>query len=795
MEMALKMPRDLDGQWFLFIILIFVGKPGEILKKPWIVLTIIVLIALAIAPMCVFAVNQPLRVVLDDNYPPYAFRDAEGNLAGISIDLWDLFEARTGHEVEVTGMDWSAAQKKMQAGEFDVIDTMFKSAEREEIYDFMEPYAEITASLYFHSNISGIKDLASARGFSVAAKSGDFSMGALEMAGIDNVIFYEGYEDIVEEAEKGRVVMFIMDRPPAQYFLYKAGIQDQFNSTEALYANAIHRATLKGSGALLAFLEEGFGKITEEEMNEINEKWYGKGLSADDGVSRLTVYAGLGLLVLLGGVSVVNLTLRKRVDERTIELHDSLLENRLLTDRMKAIIDSIPDLMFILDRHGRFVDSMIGRNEKTLFEKETYIGKTIEEFFPANIANGFRTEFEEFLKSDITRVYEYDLREMGDETYYDLRFTRIDGVRVLGIVRNISDRKKAQMKLYELSVKDGLTGIYNRNHFEQCMALMNGKTGRFGIMVCDVDDLKLVNDVFGHVAGDDYLKIVSKVIEGVAPEGALAARIGGDEFAVILEETSLAEMEKMRQSITLGLKESSKEYPFTSTSLSMGYSVRQSEGESIQQLYKFADNEMYREKIRHRYSRKSGNISLLTNMLEARNFETVEHAKRLERHCVQLGRVLNLPESRINGIALLAEFHDIGKIGIRDSILLKEGKLTESELEEMKKHSEIGYRIAKSLPDIEHIAELIYKHHEWYNGGGYPFGLKGSDIPLECRILAVADAYDAMTSDRPYRKALGRAFAVEELKRFSGTQFDAYIVDKFLGIIPEIEETEKEAGS
>jgi HD-GYP domain-containing protein (c-di-GMP phosphodiesterase class II) len=148
-----------------------------------------------------------------------------------------------------------------------------------------------------------------------------------------------------------------------------------------------------------------------------------------------------------------------------------------------------------------------------------------------------------------------------------------------------------------------------------------------------------------------------------------------------------------------------------------------------------------------------------------------------------MARALNLAEGKENDLRLLAQFHDIGKVGVPDSILFKRGSLTKSEYSIMQRHCEIGHRIALSAPELVLIADWILKHHEWWNGQGYPLGLAEQNIPLECRILALADAYDAMTSDRPYRRAVPHEMAVAELKRFAGIQFDPGLVDLFIEVI------------
>jgi HD-GYP domain-containing protein (c-di-GMP phosphodiesterase class II) len=163
----------------------------------------------------------------------------------------------------------------------------------------------------------------------------------------------------------------------------------------------------------------------------------------------------------------------------------------------------------------------------------------------------------------------------------------------------------------------------------------------------------------------------------------------------------------------------------------------------------------------------------------------------LENLLASLVAFIALPKSTTPDLSLLAKFHDIGKVGISDSILFKEGPLTSEEWTEMKWHCEIGYRIALSAPELVPITDWILKHHEWWNGDGYPLGIKGEEIPIECRLLTIADAYEALTSVRPYRRAFSHGEAVAELLRHSGTQFDPELLERFVQMLeahpPELE--------
>jgi HD-GYP domain-containing protein (c-di-GMP phosphodiesterase class II) len=155
----------------------------------------------------------------------------------------------------------------------------------------------------------------------------------------------------------------------------------------------------------------------------------------------------------------------------------------------------------------------------------------------------------------------------------------------------------------------------------------------------------------------------------------------------------------------------------------------------------------------------------------------------MAKMAVALARHTGISIHKLPDLQLFAEFHDVGKIGIPDAILFKKGRLTPKEWTEMQKHCEIGFRIAQSTQDLVPIANLILGHHEWWNGAGYPSGLTGEDIPEECRILAIADAYDAMTNDRPYRQAMTNELAIQELRRGAGVQFDPLLVTKFIEVL------------
>ena len=185
---------------------------------------------------------KAIRVVMDDNYPPYAFKDDQGQLKGITVDQWGLWQKKTGIHVEMTGMDWSEALRRMQAGDFDVIDTIFRNEKHEKIYDFSAPTARIDVPIFYRSDIPGIGDVHDLKGFIVAVKAGDNAIEVLRSHGITNLLEFKSYEAIVSAARDHKLNVFTVDKPPAMYFLYKMGIYDQFRETKPLYTGEFHRA-------------------------------------------------------------------------------------------------------------------------------------------------------------------------------------------------------------------------------------------------------------------------------------------------------------------------------------------------------------------------------------------------------------------------------------------------------------------------------------------------------------------------------------------------------------------------
>jgi diguanylate cyclase (GGDEF)-like protein/putative nucleotidyltransferase with HDIG domain len=356
---------------------------------------------------------------------------------------------------------------------------------------------------------------------------------------------------------------------------------------------------------------------------------------------------------------------------------------------------------------------------------------------------------------------------------------------------------------------DGLTGLYNHRHFHERLDHEIARGSRFGttfsLIMLDIDLFKAYNDIHGHLAGDEVLRRIAICIETSIRGIDIAFRYGGEEFAIILPEARLDDAHKVAERIrkTIAAKTSSKAPPITA---SLGVANWPIDGVMKEEIVSFADAALYRAKQTGRNrtclssdvvkpeaplisvelearSRALSIIYALAATVDAKDHYTYGHSKKVSDYAVALSEAMGLPHDKIDIIRAAGLLHDIGKVGIPDSILNKKGTLNNEEWKLIKAHPNLGVEILRHVIDLVNCLPVILHHHERYDGTGYPSGLKGENIPLEARILSVADAFDAITSPRPYREQLSSQQALDELKRCVGTQFDPKVIEVFKKIM------------
>ena len=401
-----------------------------------------------------------ITVVMDDNYPPYIFRSGDGQLQGILKDTWDLWSSKTGIRVELKAMDWGKAQQAMITKNADIIDTIFRTPEREPLYDFSPSYATIAVPIYFHRSISGISDITTLRGFTVGVKEGDACFGKLIANGIASLVQYPSYEAMVDAAANNEIRVFCLDKPPADYFLYKKSMEKEFRYTEPLYTGQFHWAVHKGKSDLYSLVQSGFARISQSERDGIERKWMGAPLIGQDEIrfARIITYVFGGVAAVTIVLTVWTWMLRRQVAARTrglVAAHDALVESE---NRFRTIFDNINDAIFIqeidtgailavnhrmLEMYGYASEAeVLAANPSDLRENSPPFDDRAAKVWRAKAADGE------------PQIFEWRARTRAGDLFWievSMRRAHIGGTgdRLLVVVRDISERKQAELALGE----------------------------------------------------------------------------------------------------------------------------------------------------------------------------------------------------------------------------------------------------------------------------------------------------------------------------------------------------------
>lgn len=366
--------------------------------------------------------------------------------------------------------------------------------------------------------------------------------------------------------------------------------------------------------------------------------------------------------------------------------------------------------------------------------------------------------------------------EQGKGIYENGECTHIEGYIV-----DITSRKELEENLKHLSYRDSLTGLYNRRFIEdQLLRLNKSRNLPISIIMADVNGLKFINDSFGHSKGDEVIKIIANVMNQSLRGYELISRLSGDEFLIILENTTFEQAELICDRIKKNIKAYKTDIPI---SISLGYASKEEYDENLSEISKKAETMMYQVKIYEKPTQLRKAIDAVMKTLFEKDKLSETHSRNVSKLSRDLATAAGLNDVDISMIETAGLLHDVGKIIIDEKILRTKGKLTKEQYDTIKQHPEVGFRILSSVPELIHIAEVVSNHHERPDGLGYPKGKKDKNIPYSSKIISICDAYEAMTSFRPYRKALSKEDAIKELINNSGTQFDKNLVDIFVKMI------------
>ncbi|MDD3023818.1 MAG: diguanylate cyclase [Syntrophomonadaceae bacterium] len=331
-----------------------------------------------------------------------------------------------------------------------------------------------------------------------------------------------------------------------------------------------------------------------------------------------------------------------------------------------------------------------------------------------------------------------------------------------------------------LTFHDELTGLFNKSYFDKKIQELanNNDSLPISLIVGDMNGLKFVNDVFGHQEGDNWLNRMALIIQQSCRQNDIIARWGGDEFAIILPNTDNETAQNVADKINAACKSNQETDVFLN--ISLGVATKTNNEADLSMVFKEAEELMYEIKLIEGKKARWAIAEILGKLLQKKGYETKEHIERLQSLAKDFAQILNFSKENLDNLVQATKLHDIGKIGIPENVVLKKSQLNESEWFIMKKHVEIGYRIAQVSGEFAHLADIILYHHEWWNGRGYPQGLKEEEIPLLSRIISILHAFDVMTYQQSYKPAKNMNEALHELNLKAGTQFDPTLVAIFI---------------
>jgi diguanylate cyclase (GGDEF)-like protein/PAS domain S-box-containing protein len=464
-----------------------------------------------------------------------------------------------------------------------------------------------------------------------------------------------------------------------------------------------------------------------------------------------------------------------------------------LTEQLKlekisnSILETSKDAFFLLNIDGKILN--VNDTACVMFghTRENLIGSNIKAFDSKNqhyLAEQLRIVREKGYHRFETK----HLRRDGEIIDIDISANNIytNDSYIYLFIRDVTEKNRQMEQVLYVSTHDSLTNTFNRHYIQSYVSNLNYGEIPCSIMFFDINGIKYVNDSFGYETGDLLIQTFAKILEESIRSNDILARTGASEFMIYIEGSSQVVINHILDHTQFKTKEYNDATPenLKHINYSYGYAHHTRAKNMIELQYK-AQQHLTSNKLAEKRSLRNSLLNSIVTTLSEKSHETKEHASRLSELSVAMGKRLNMAEHHISELKILAILHDIGKIGIPESILNKPGTLTPQEWEIMKKHPEIGYRIALASGELEQIANYILYHHERWDGQGYPKGLSGEDIPLPSRIIAIVDTYDAMTSDRVYRKKLTHEVAIDELRKNAHSQFDAQLVEIFVEIIED----------
>ncbi|MFP4371592.1 MAG: HD domain-containing phosphohydrolase [Halanaerobium sp.] len=480
--------------------------------------------------------------------------------------------------------------------------------------------------------------------------------------------------------------------------------------------------------------------------------------------------------------------------ENSLEIFYQNHLNNNLRYYYSELIDILPVGVMIEDSNGKILKVNRAMEEITGYSRNELLKSTVfDTVVPENQKEIAEENIEKIMNGEILIHELPSANSSGEERFIRLQERKIilpnNEEGIISIQSDITDKIKSEEKIKYASYHDSLTDLYNRSYLENKIQSLN-KQNRLptAVIMADLNGLKLVNDTYGHNEGDKLLQKMASILKSSCRDNDLIARWGGDEFVILLPETDRKAVKKVVKRINKKISNTFLEFEEGSKlplSAALGYGIKKHYYEDIFEILDDAESKMYKNKLTESRSIKSNILNTLLKTLSEKSQETSSHSNRMASLARKMAEKIDLNQSEINKLTLIAKLHDIGKTVIPEKILNKKDKLTEAEWKEIKTHPAVGHRILNATDEFSHISEEILSHHEKWDGSGYPRGLKGEEIPLLARIIVIVDAYDVMTTEQVYRTAFSKKEALAEIKRCAGTQFDPKMAEIFIDLMSD----------
>jgi len=729
-----------------------------------------------------------------------------GEYVGVSADYFTLLEEKLNSSIEMVRFDhWNELIDQAKTRKISGITAATKTSERSEYLEFTVPYILNPNVIITRENFSEQLTF---------EKLAETTMEILVVEDYAIIEFLDEnypkleYREVTSPSEGLRKVSFgeadamVIEVMSASASIDRDNLSNLIVNTETPYESNLSIATRDDWPILNDILNKGLAQISESERQNIKSKWIP--------FERRSIFENPYFWIAMGSVIILlvliiiivttwNNSLKKAVKEKTSALEESKkqllkeIEERKITakaleksrKRFRALAKYSTDIIIRFDSDLKCLYANPAIQGIIDEDAENLIGLTLKNMgLSKNLSNILEEAIDSVFKNEKPNNVELSL---GERWYHwslmpEFSEEKTSSNRVSAVItsaRDITERKLIEEKIRYKSYHDELTGLHNRAYFNEKLEQINNEEYMpLSMILADLNGLKITNDTLGHKAGDQLLIRISRILEATCREEDIIARIGGDEFVILLPNTK----KEITREICNRIKEACKLSPKDpiKPSVALGYATKKNVSKDIEVVFKIAEDHMYHNKMFESESSNTTIIESLETLLRETTNETLEHSQRIKTMATAMGKVLNLSKEEINELSSLADLHDLGKVAIPKEILQKKESLTIEDWERIKRHPELGFKIANASSKLTQIGNGILSHHERWDGTGYPHGLAKEEIPLLARIISVVDAYDVMTSGRPYKKAISPSKAIQELKDCSGSQFDPKLVDLFI---------------